>query len=1313
MSLLIGQPITPEDLERMTSSWPPERFATLCNAVAWAASGRAFQGFPSFTSRVNVKDGGIDAEWSIDIQNGSSQIPTPVLGPGWNVFQYKKRDVFAHKRQRITTHLRSSLAGTLKEIERNFSRKPDRYVLFANMHFTPGEKASLKQAISSGGNKNSNTHIQVLGAADLAALLNDHPHLRAGFFSPLAFQTWEEAYEAHRKKKLFGSSVELIGRESELDRLKALIDSPLVRAIVLSGPHDMGKSRLALEATKHKPYDVAIALDPQSTSLASYRDLCSNRSEIICIVEDPELDALQTLIGEAVSVPGLKLLITFPAADAAADFSYGFDDRVASLSLSSLNDEKARKLLQTTGQVVDYGIQEWILSQAGGIPGVLLTAASIASNLRQDHAAFTTAVGRQFEHRIKQELGEPALRSARLFSVLTYVGTNGPHEGELQTICKVFGDGESPHEVLNQLSQLEKAGLARRAGYYVEIAIPLLANHLTEQLLLGRKTEMFALFAGLEETGQIRFIKRLAQINGPEAESFWDELFALDGLFGTLENVLRRPHLLRLVAGTVPDRVLRVLETKLLSSTRETRLAIAGESRRQLMWALEQLLFRGKTSKGALRLICLLAEAENENWGNNASGVFEESFLPLHPQMPLSLDERAALIQELLASRPYPETRVLAIKTIEKSLRSRASINLRRSESVQPLDSRPGITWRDIRQYLSKLVEMLIHLVSNEHAVVSRAALKALPESIAQLAFHGLTAESKEHFRLLIDWALAERNGLDVSRLSGVLSKVRDFYTEQLGKRDFSDDRKAKYTGFISDLTKWQISLHQGGFETRLKLWTGGGRYHVSNEWKQVEEQLQQLAREAVQSPHLLTDNLIDWLLTASPKEAGSFFYALGQEDKSFHFQAAIEARGRNAPGSSAFASYFAGWAKRDLSRAERRLDELVDLHSVTATALLETTSWLDPTPAGLARIKKLAAEDPEYAAAILGRWVKSLNPKEFTELLHIIGGKDLQRASAAVNLLGSWIYHQKSFDAELSDFAWRCIEHGPSKASKQQPRSAEGWHFDELAAKLTDLNPDLGFEKFYKLLTLPPARSSEWDILDMDGGQQWWKVLRAKDRLRLFHILFDVSSVNETYQEIISYRLKDLLDQEHDADDLLMSIANRGEFSRIAASWLVGSKPNFWKLAFALLVKFPSDPQLQDALISAAMDTGTMIEGPASSFYEARKQEVQNLLNESSTPAEARSWLGRVVEALGSEVTTNLVWEYDREVNDLKRYIRGDDIEQKRWAIGRILKYAQWSDVRKLLSVDDIKEALPHIELPEHRRTMIERLLPTWQHAG
>jgi hypothetical protein len=95
MALLIGQAIDGRELEQATSPWPPERFASMCNALAWVVSGRQCPGVPSFTIRVNAKDGGIDAELSVELPGDDRPVPTPIVGPGWNVFQYKKRDLIA------------------------------------------------------------------------------------------------------------------------------------------------------------------------------------------------------------------------------------------------------------------------------------------------------------------------------------------------------------------------------------------------------------------------------------------------------------------------------------------------------------------------------------------------------------------------------------------------------------------------------------------------------------------------------------------------------------------------------------------------------------------------------------------------------------------------------------------------------------------------------------------------------------------------------------------------------------------------------------------------------------------------------------------------------------------------------------------------------------------------------------------------------------------------------------------------------------------------------------------------------------------
>jgi len=331
MALLIGEPIDGRELEQFTSPWPPERFASMCDALAWAASGRECTTLPSFTTRVNAKDGGIDAEWWIELPDDGRPLPTPILGPGWNVFQYKKRDLIAQDRRRVVSNLKSSLTGAISDLlKKNKSERfPNRYILFVNVDLKGNEKLAVKERIVKGCPESANLHVEIVGAAELAALLNNHPHLRAAYFVHGSFETWEEAYRGHQsQKKLMSSGVELIGREEDLSRLRSLIDNARVRAVVVSGPHDIGKSRLVLEATRHRPHDVVVALDPRSMSLSYYRGLSTSRGQVACIVEDPEPDSVESLVNEALSSAHLKLVVTLPAAAGTSGPSYSYDERV-------------------------------------------------------------------------------------------------------------------------------------------------------------------------------------------------------------------------------------------------------------------------------------------------------------------------------------------------------------------------------------------------------------------------------------------------------------------------------------------------------------------------------------------------------------------------------------------------------------------------------------------------------------------------------------------------------------------------------------------------------------------------------------------------------------------------------------------------------------------------------------------------------------------------------------------------------------------------------------------------------------------------
>lgn len=1313
LPLLIGQPITGRDLEQITSPWSPEHFASMCDALAWAASGRQFPTMPSFTFRVNAADGGIDAEWDIEIPKDKRSIPTPLLGPGWNVLQYKKRDLMAQDRSKIISNLKSGLLGAVEEIYNRFDRTPDRYVLFVNVDLKHDQARAIKEAILSEYSHPSDLHIEVVGAAELVALLNNHPHLRAAYFVPISFKTWEAAYRAHRSHKFLGADVELIERKKEIGRLLSLVQNKKVRVIIITGPHDIGKSRLVLEATRDRPHDVIIALDPRSMDISDYHNLSSSSAETIAIVEDPEPDFIESLAIEALNIPNLKVIITLPTPSFVPAPSYGRDERIQNIHLDPLDEKTSHDLLKATGQPLDFGIEEWIIRQAKGIPGIILAAASVGSELRREWGDFLSAVGREFEKRIQSELGNETLNGAELFSILTHVGISREFEAEIRHICNLFGGGWKPADAIRVLETLEQAGLARRGGSFAEISIPILANYFANKVLVGRRNEVFALFARLEESGRLRFLRRLSEIQGPDIESFWDEFFGPAGPLRDFESALSNAHIVHLVSGTVPLRTLKLLESGLLNTNREQRLSIAGEDRREIMWALEQLLFRIKTSRGALKLIWLLAEAENEDYGNNATGVLTECFHPQHTQMPLPLDERIEALKEFTADSVSRDGRIVVIEAAGEAL-SPGSYTLRHSTGPEPLASMPQFTYGDFYDYVRDLVDILVSAATDEDRDVASAALKVLPNLIGEYAIQGRPQEGITRFQILIDWALAAKPGLEVSSLFDAMSWVRRVFSDRLEKRECPPEREEEQKRLITELVRLKAELERGGFLIRLKHWAGNWTTEddedVNVNGKDVpryELQLEQLAEEAINKPQLLNVHVIKWLLSDSAQKSHTYFFYLGLRDTEGILRHAIEQLEQQSEGKVAFSAYWGGWASRDQEGAEARLEELATLNNVTGQAIIQTTSSIKASQAALERIKaqiKAGRIEPAFAGRLLmGRWTYDLDPVQFEDLLCSVVGDQLENASTAIHMLMMYRHLERSLDSPLGEFAWRCLESDPPL---KPPVNA--WHFDKLAAKLAQTNPERGFKLFKKLLLKKRGRE-HWDPIDRYGKHQFWNVLYETDKESLLELIFNVGQVNSLLQYRVTWSLQDILDMERDRD-LLISFAKRDEaLANIISKSISSAKPGFRSIASELVQMYRTNEKIKRNLAAGIEQQGHVIAGPFSRFYEGRRAYVEQWLNDPRTPPAVRPWLREMLDRLQRRISHEIVWEYDEDVNDLRRYIDDKDSPERIWAIGRVLKYGNPKDWKELLSVKDIEDALPQIDLPEKKRKVIERALKVW----
>jgi hypothetical protein len=1320
MALLVGQPIDARELEQTTSQWSPDRFASMCNNLVWAISGRQYPKLPSFTERVNSADGGIDAEWQVEISDGAHALPTPIVGPGWNVFQYKKRDLIAQDRRRIISHMKSSLKKAMVGLTRELAKTPSRYVLFLNVDLKHDQTLALKDAILEGYSRRSEIQVEVIGAAEIAAFLNNQPHLRAAYFAPLSFKTWEEANRSHRTQKLFGFDVGLVGREDAVTQLRSLVDNSQVHVVVVTGPHDIGKSRLVLEATSHRPQDIIFALDPRSMQLDDYRKLVSEQRDVVCAVEDPDPDRVQALVNETLGIERLKLIITFPTAGEAPSASYGSDERIQSLSLVRLNDEDSRKLLIATGKRLDFGVESWILDRAGGNPGILLAAASIGEKLRDEQADFETAVGREFAKRIESELGVDALKCAELLSPLTHVGISGQFELELKLICQIFrSDGWQPATVLSWLNGLEKAGLAKRGGSFAEITIPFLANHLLAELLRGRKNEVFALFVGLDQRGRQRLLNRLSQVRSEEVRVFWDAMFDPNdpkAPFGNFNSALRQEHILRLSAGAVPERTIEILESGLIGTSRQERLVISDEPRRELVWALEQLLFRAQTSRRALKLIWLLAEAENEKWGNNATGVLSECFHPLHSQMPLLLHERLDALREFTSGQASKQGKLVAIRAAGKALSSRVN-SLRHSTGAVLLDRRPVFTYRDLYDYARALIDHLFSLVESEEDEIAQAALEQLPTLVSELATQGQPNDALERLNKLVEWALSEKPGVSVAALYRAVEFVRRTFGSFIAKQEIAANRRAEFQLHIEQLDQLIVKLERGSFPVRLKRWASGwhskDQEEVTIDGKRTykfDHALENLAKEVVSNPALLTPHVASWLVSGKAQRSNQFFFHVGRLDANGQLRSEIEEIGAENSGGIAFGTYWRGQAEVDRKKAEVRLEELATSGSIACEAFLAAVAHLGPSQSTLRLIRDEILSgwvSPKAVSEFLyGEWIRGISTDELLSLLKTLAGNQLENASVAINVLGRWADEGRSLEAGLGEFAWQCLEAVPPI------RGNEVYDFDKVASKLAEVNLERGFNLLEKLLVQPEDRRA-WCPIDRYAGESnFWNVLHAFDRRRALRTVFAVALRDPLYSFRVTWNLEELLNQKTDADILAEFALETESQAILVAESITNAKEGFWAIAFAIIENYPANQKVWNALMRGVEQIGRVIEGPYSRHIESCRKEVEKKLGDPATPTAARPWLRDIIGRLEGEVGRHVIWEYDEDVNDLRRYIdlKDKNAPERLWAIARVLKYADWKDAKRMLTVEDIEEALPQIDLPEKKRKALEKALEVWR---
>ena len=215
-----------------------------------------------------------------------------------------------------------------------------------------------------------------------------------------------------------------------------------------------------------------------------------------------------------------------------------------------------------------------------------------------------------------------------------------------------------------------------------------------------------AVFQALADGGRHRLLRRLAQLPDQAATRFWSQLFGPDGLLGSLQAVLDNIELFRATAAAGAVQAVEIVHKGLKASPPSWRRKLADEQRRALVSSLQELMAATTTAEAAFRSLALLAEAETEDYGNNATGIFCHGADPLNSQIPLALGSRLRVLEEMLTPEHDAEAAMIALEAARNTLGPGRPIILLPSRGAQPAGGLPvGMTWGDVRAYCAGLID--------------------------------------------------------------------------------------------------------------------------------------------------------------------------------------------------------------------------------------------------------------------------------------------------------------------------------------------------------------------------------------------------------------------------------------------------------------------------------------------------------------------------------------------------------------------------------------------------------------------------------
>jgi hypothetical protein len=321
-----------------------------------------------------------------------------------------------------------------------------------------------------------------------------------------------------------------------------------------------------------------------------------------------------------------------------------------------------------------------------------------------------------------------------------------------------------------------------------------------------------------------------------------------------------------------PPGALRLLERTIGKMSRDELLQFE-QGRRDVIWALEGMALHADLFRQSAGLMLALAEAENETWSNNATGMFAGLFsLGYGEVAPTSLAPEHRL-PVLMGALSQGELRAdLALKAFDVALDARSNSRFGGDQPFR-LNER-------VQRWMPKTYEEWFGAYKLYWATLRKALQQFAPDRRRRGA--GILLS---HMRELLRIEYLQSEILDtVSEIAAdpEFDKRKIISNIELVLTYDADGLPKEVASALADIRNNLIGT---SFGSRLKRYAGMDLLEDEidrdgNEVNKTAEDIRRLASEALTNPDDLRREL-PWLVTEEARNGYRFGYALSQQDSS------------------------------------------------------------------------------------------------------------------------------------------------------------------------------------------------------------------------------------------------------------------------------------------------------------------------------------------------------------------------------------------------------------------------------------------------